>query len=425
MLAVGVGCSYAPKPGEPAADLDGPPGPCEALGDSCRNTTLLACKTLGELPVQTPCSWGCVDEPAHCGVLDPAGGGATSADLVSSELGMLDNVTLLADATINGDGSGTITNASSSNFTHMLRGSGSIAVFRFKRLTIDGDLHLEGTKAIVLISDEPIRINGVIAATGECGADDDAATPGPGGFAGGSGSQMWGFGLGGGGGGGSNVGGGGGGGNGGAGGSGGNNGSPNGGVVAGSDAIPVLVGGSGGGSGGGGGGFGRGAGGGGALQLISNTSIIFGGTSGINAGGCGGDSDSRGGPDGGGGGGAGGTILLEAPLITGTAILAVNGGAGGSGGEGPDATGEQGQLARTPAVGARGGTSAGGNGAAGAVLGGSGGGNAVADDGGGGGGGIGRIRLNTRTGAIELTGEMSPALTDGPTTTTSASATVK
>ncbi len=424
-----AGCDYSPKPGTltelPDAPPDTPPGPCETLGDTCGNaTTIFSCTTLDVPPTQIDCPWGCIDDPVHCGTLQPSGGGATSGDLDATSLGELGEVTLANGATINGDGA--ITNASSANFDHALRGPNqSIAVFRFKKLTIEGDVKLLGSKAIVLVSDEPISIGGVIDALGPCGVDNSAALAGPGGFAGGTTAGAAGLGPGGGGGTGSTVGGGGGA-NGGKGGKGGNAGATtNGGIpFTTPDTIPVLFGGQGGGAGGGGGGFGRGGGGGGAIQLISNTAIIFLAGSGINAGGCGGDGDSGGGADGGGGGGAGGTILLEAPVISGPGALAVNGGGGGSGGEGPGDTGEQGKLSRTASLGQPGGDGDGGNGASGADLGGS-AGEDDSNDGGGGGGGIGRIRFHTRTGDVAVTGVMSPALDDDPTTATAGRATVE
>ncbi len=418
LLCAAFGCSYAPRVGE-GPNPDGPASePCPTLSSSCQGaTTLLSCSAIGEAPLPTECPWGCLDTPARCGRLNPSGGGATTTDL--DALDGLDDVTL-TDAEITGD-DGMITNASSANFTHDLRGpSNSIAVFRFRRLTISGDLRLLGTTSIVLIADEQISVNGIIDARGPCGAGDEAPEPGPGGFAGGLTSQAPGLGPGGTAGGASTAGGGGGG-NGGAGGRGGNTASNNAGGVLGDDAISILRGGGGGSAGGGGSGFGRGGGGGGAIQLISNTAVVFGAGSGINAGGCGGDGDSGGGADGGGGGGAGGTILIEAPQISGTSTLAVNGGAGGSGGQGAGDTGEAGQLSLVAAIGqpAGGSAGAGGNGAAAAVLDGTPGISVSGQDGGGGGGGIGRIRFTTRTGELSLTGEMSPALTDVPTTASS------
>lgn len=416
LLCAGLGCSYAPRVGDVSDPDDGPAStPCSTLSSSCQGaTTLLTCSAIGEAPLPTECPWGCLEPPARCGRLSPSGGGATTTDLDALE--GLGDVTLDA-AAVTGD-NGMITNASSANFTHELRGpDSSIAVFRFRRLTITGDLRLRGTKSIVLIADEQITVNGIIDARGPCGDDDEAPEPGPGGFAGGPTSQAAGLGPGGTAGGASNAGGGGGG-NGGAGGRGGNA-TTNAGGLLGDDAISVLRGGGGGSAGGGGSGFGRGGGGGGAIQLISNTAVVFGAGSGINAGGCGGDGDSGGGADGGGGGGGGGTILIEAPQISGTSTLAVNGGAGGSGGLGAGDTGETGQLSRVAAIGQPGGNGAGagGDGAAAAVLDGSPGISVAGLDGGGGGGGIGRIRFNTLTGEISLTGEMSPALTDVPTTT--------
>lgn len=147
----------------------------------------------------------------------------------------------------------------------------------------------------------------------------------------------------------------------------------NGGAVCGNDLLIPLAGGSGGGSGGDGTinvqqGW-AGGGGGGALQISSRRRISVAGA--IRAAGGAGFGSSQ--FDGGGGGGAGGTILLEAPTISITGGVIVDGGNGGTSGAGvggKGATGSQGPQNGASFV---------NNGQGGS----------------GGGGGGGRIRINT------------------------------
>lgn len=199
-----------------------------------------------------------------------------------------------------------------------------------------------GSRALVLLVSGEVTIDGVINVRGR------AVEPGPGGFAGGVGSDGEGpcagaIGEG------ANEGtpccsGSGGGGHVGLGGAGGNcscgepygyEGGLAGGDICGEPELIPLVGGSGGSGGpmiedmpsnapGGGGG------GGGALQISASEAITLNDRGGINAGGGGGGETID---AGGAGGGAGGSILLESPLVTVAvgAVLAANGGGGGGG----------------------------------------------------------------------------------------------
>jgi len=147
--------------------------------------------------------------------------------------------------------------------------------------------------------------------------------------------------------------------------------------ICGTAALVPLAGGAGGGGGGDGSvggtnGF-PGGGGGGAIQISARTSIAV--TGSIRA--RGGDGFGTTSTDGGGGGGAGGSILLEAPKITITGRLTVDGGTGGLSGAGAGGAGA------TAAAGPVTGTSFTANGQGGT----------------GGGGAGGRIRLNTIAGA--------------------------
>jgi hypothetical protein len=152
--------------------------------------------------------------------------------------------------------------------------------------------------------------------------------------------------------------------------------------------------------------------GGGAIQLVAGREIVLGANGYISARGDGAVS----------GGGSGGAILLEAPVVRIQGAIAANGGGGGApGGE----SGTPGTRTSTPATGGRNTENInGGDGSAGTQVNGT---NGVLNpnppnDGtgsGSGGGGAGWIRINTRSGAAEVSGVISPALgstcgTQGP-----------
>jgi hypothetical protein len=398
-----VACSFSshvPGMDQPIDALVPDAGPCkEAPTFECAGDKLRACMTVGSDPAELACNWGCVpDATHHCGRVAPAGDVATETDMRPEMFAGVGDVTITAsNAKLDGT-AGTITGVTSGQFTRTLKGTK--ALFRFKSLTVNANLKIVGDGSIVLIADGPITINAILDAKGPCVGmnNDNAAQPGPGGYAGatGSGANATGPGAGVGG---TNTSGAGGGGNGGSGGSGGAGGAGaagNSGPAIGM-SFAVLEGGGGGGASEGAGGRGRGGGGGGAVQLISNTKIVL-NSGGIDVGGCGGDSGQGNGQDGGGGGGAGGTIILEAPVIEGGATLAANGGGGGAGSNSSSETGQPGQFNRTLALGGLSvnGNGAGGDGGAGATARGE---NGQSDNhAGGGGGGIGRIHLRTKSG---------------------------
>ena len=410
-------------------------GPCTKLGTTCAARKLLTCNLLGELPSETTCAWGCVDDPtpARCGRLMPAGGAVLPSDLDSSST--LIDVVIDSDTNIYGGGgsAGQITNSvrSSNNsdttyeeidgIGYVLRNN--VGVFRVKSLTINATVDIRGPNAVAFVALGDITINGVVDAQGSgsdgCGSGSGVRQPGPGGFAGGQ-SENPGSGAGGG-----SAGssasseetGGGGAGHGGSGGSGAkapvHTVAPSGGNTYGNELIATLAGGAGGGGGGSGGnGGGDGGGGGGALQLVAGGTVrIIGAAHGINAGGCGGEAGS----DSGGGGGAGGTILIEAPLIViDGAGIAVNGGGGGGTG---NSDGQHGQLAPIGSIGGVGSGIGGLGGGADAIDGQSG---SYVSRPGGGGGAAGRVRLNTWDGTVTILngGFVSPALTSTPTSAT-------
>ncbi len=171
----------------------------------------------------------------------------------------------------------------------------------------------------------------------------------------------------------------------------------------GSPEIVPLVGGSSGGSGS----FGAGAGGG-AVQLVAGGKFSLGASTYISvAGGGGQPAVSSNFGDNSSGGGSGGSILIEADSVQIAGILAANGGGGG----GVSANGRDGTPDSKPAAGgAMAGVGAGGAGGAGTAIDGL--TPASVDPGpvGGGGGGVGRIRINSKSGAATIagTGSLSP-----------------
>jgi hypothetical protein len=303
-------------------------------------------------------------------------------------------------------------------------GATAVRVLVFDRFTIDAPIRVRGSHPLLIVGLDTIEIGGpagVIDLSAVVSAD-GRSTPG----AGGADSVACGDGGAGGGGGGtqgesSGAGGGGGGGFGDAGGQGG--GAENGvqggapGKENGGGTLAPLRGGCSGGSGGQAHGQTAGAGGapGGAVHVAARNAIVLTPGARIQASGAGGVAGTS--RSGGGGGGSGGGIFLESFLITFVAqtepfsiALCANGGSGGEGGGGPSgltsSPGSSGtcnglQPAVTPN---RSGGGDGGNG--GAVVAPAGGSGASGGQvgGGGGGGGVGRIRLRSIEGPVNLTG---------------------
>jgi len=325
-------------------------------------------------------------------------------------------------------------------------GSPDIQVLAVGRLdlSVAATLNVVGDRALLVLSDGPILVDGVIALvvgceTSELEDRDRVWCGGPGGGDGGhpnlaSSARIAGTGCAPGGdgdaGGFTDERGGGGGGFGGLGGHGGgfdsNGGDSQGGAACGTIALEPLR----GGSGGGGAGYvanasddnrTSGGGGGGAVQLTSRDEIVVAGT--IDAPGGGGAGTAQtlttgnAGTDGGGGGGAGGAILLEAPtvIVQAGAILTANGGGGGSGIT-LDHPGQRGQRLRVRALGGlNDDLTGGGLGAIGDVDGEEATDGAAPGDGGsGGGGGKGRIHLHGRTITIDVSSNVSPTQSTAP-----------
>jgi hypothetical protein len=380
---------------------------CPNVSTSCASPgTLRTCPAIGEPSFDTECTWGCLQNiaDAHCGVLDPGGGAATTEDLDSTGL---EDVDLDGTFDDNGAIAGVHPRTSGENIKdgidYTIRNG--IAIYRFKSLHVTGPVALGNAHPTVFIAEGPIVIDGVIDAQGSCtdnnavaggsaGGNKDQSGSGNGhGSAGGLGQGGGGAGYGGKGGKGSSI------------------------IGAGNSfgdpEITLLVGG-----GGGGGATGSfGGAGGGAVQLVSNTSIQFGSGGGINAGACGGKGSGNGGNDGGGGGGAGGSILVEAPTITIAGKLAVNGGGGGCKG---GVAGDNATLDRNQAQGCAGSAVSNGDGG---VANDPDGDDGAAVIGVGGGGAVGRMRFNTRLGSadtlvLQSGSVLSPSPTDNNTRTT-------
>ena len=346
-------------------------GSCDPGGtdDRCAGGILLRCRTDGTGFVEITCPFGCAPDGTRCGQLDvpnvtddevinsgtadvaiPAGAG--SYVLLDTDTGAI---------TMHDDAGGVLLSFrlpvvgldpdSGVYFVTQVQGTDlpDLGVFAVRSLAVPVGVTVVGvgSRGLVLAASGAIRVAGTLSVAGRGAPWLDR--PGAGGGAGGEASPPErGAGLGGG-----RVGrdggmavgastGGGGGGFGGAGGAGGAVagliGGP-GGPVYGESVIEPLRGGSGGGAGGATAGqAGAGGHGGGAIEVVSATSIDV--TGAIRAGGSGGRGGTGEGAltaGAGGGGGSGGAILLEAPVVHVSGVLAANGGAGGGGADGTTA----------------------------------------------------------------------------------------
>ncbi len=268
----------------------------------------------------------------------------------------------------------------------------TLGVFVFNSLTVEpqGQLSVTGNLPLVIVALDQVTLNGRLLAhataglTVAGGATSDLVAQSGAGLGGGS-PGVDPFGVGGAGAGFC--------GHGGSGGGPGDAGTPSaGGAPYGISALVPLFGGSQGGPG-----YGvTGGGGGGAVQIVAANSISIGQGGVINVGGGGGRTSTGSNAS---GGGSGGAILLEAPTVTVAGVLAANGGGGGGSGT----AGQDGQASSTAATGSSGG---GGNGSAADMADGQSAGATSKQSGGA--GGAGRIRINTRSGAM-LTGVLSPS----------------
>ena len=454
VMALAAGCSF--NPGKSNDDLGGTVGDDMGGGDdmtpdapdmvmvctpgakTCAGTTLSTCNLDGTGVDTTTCVLGCNTAGNDCQALQPTAP-AVAGDFVYgglSEPTIAAAQTLLVFDTDTGeirDGSGAVVRMP--NATPMSRnvenGIGfhrisGVGIWTFSKLTVPATTTVvfKSAYAASILSASDLTIAGTIdlrgyadptkALMGATSTLCQGTVAGPGGTIGGTPALVaMGTGAGG------HpaadlAAGGGGGGYGDTGGAGGKDGATNGGdagATAGMPTINPLAAGFGGGASGNANGSGDGGGGGGALQLAAEGTITISGK--INAGGCGGNPGTAA-AEGGGGGGSGGAILVEAPTVhvTSAGILAANGGGGGGGGSTMATKGDPGDASSSQANGGSG-TGGGHNAGSGGALGTTGGQAGSNGSGaGGGGGGVGRVRLNSRTGA---TLDMNPVISPPPT----------
>lgn len=421
---------------------DAAPADADVCVPGCNGEGIRACVPVD---IVTPCALGCEPGAPTCREIVPSNGAARSQlENVTEELRVPTGTIMHIDTT-----DGTITDLTNDTVVRapgvgVESGIGfftfenGISVVAVESLAIERDsaLLVEGSNALLLLSDDDATIEGQLDVAACCERDDltDKVTAdrlaGPGGGDGavagmvaargcapgadGNGVEVEAGDETGGGGGGLGA-------DGAPGGVGSDGTAPGAGGDASSAGCPgaslvPLRGGSGGGAGGIGASAGRGGGGGGAVQITSFTRISVLGSPGqfikgilANGGGGGPGVDTNGG----GGGGSGGAILLEAPeIVVEYVVLSANGGGGGGSGVTTEArAGQMGRFDSTQAAGGLG-PRAGGRGGAsngGATIGGGG-----ADGTGGGGGGVGTIRFNVPEANLQVNAStISPTFTRG------------
>ena len=377
----GIKHTCIPDPFGPDA---APQGECEPETSTCANDIEARCDSNGHQLPDRSCSLGCDGTGTRCLEIEPSNDlGQFLIDAASGpDLELPDGTIIDTDAgTVVIDGN----TVSVPNAGIDAPADGvPLRVFIVASLAVTGDVVVRGERAIAVVADGDIVIEGILH------VDARDTTPGPGAGPDGHGLPTNGvFGS---------VAGASGGGFGSKGGDGGSAGSATGfagGAIAGNAELTPLRGGGNGGPNN----DNLGGGGGGAVQLVSRASITVRAGGAIDAGGSGGGSSgfSK-------GAGAGGGILLEAPvvLVTGTnSALAANGGGGGCAG-GVTREPDDGRLDDQRAAGCESSNVGdGGDGGAGDLPAQKGDNGPTDGTGGGGGGGVGRIRANTVAGTFE------------------------
>jgi hypothetical protein len=358
----------------------------------CEANHLVRCNGDGSGEISENCSLDCDGSVPRCRDVNPSNGLAPFLDMTADE----PDLNLGIVATIDTDNGSVIVDGATVvvKSTMVTQSSApTIRVFIVHGLTAAA-LTIKGTNAVAIVSNSDINIGGILAASALL------EVPGPGRFNDGTckgadavnvfgahaGAGGGGFGS--------------------TGGSGGSAVSDNGSALAGAggnpSGNPMLVPLRGGCDSGNLGMFKFGAGGG-AVQLVSRTKVAVSGVVAANGSALV-------------GGGSGGGILLEAPAVEVSGAVVANGG-GGSGGCIFPIVGEDGRLDATPAAGGapcNASGANGGNGGAGNTGAGNGvnantvGTGAPAAFGGFGGGSVGRIRVNTSSGGLRVTGLVSP-----------------
>lgn len=388
-LTWATGCGF-PRPADVADDTPSPS--CVAnRPQRCNGSGLVRCNSDGTAEVTETCALGCSTGELRCKDVDPSNGLAALLDMTAGE----PHLDLGMTATINTDDGSVVADGrpvAVRSATMAQASAPTIRVLIVQSLTAV-DVTVTGRNALAVICNGDLEIGGVFAASasrnipgpgafndGACKGGDAIIQEGGGGF---SGCGGGGFGL-----------------------SGAHGGllttdigttdGGAGGTATGNASLVPLHGGCDSGNYGNATSFGAG---GGALQLVSRTRIAIGGVLAAN-----GAAFI--------GGGSGGGILLEAPIVEVSGGVVANGGAGAGGCLFPT-PGESGRLDSRPAVGTAGCSNGGkgGNGGAGTISAEIGSGITLSGNvgyGGHGGGSVGRIRVNTISGGLHVTGLVSP-----------------
>lgn len=396
----GIGNTCIPDPFVDAGPTGGVDGAVElacASGETakCLNDELFTCDGEGNVVDSEPCPLGCHEGDPRCNLLNPSNGLAAQLDeaAAGSDLALSDGATINTTTGEIKDGDGSSVQVPT-DLIPAPKGGVEIRVLKVKSLTT-GDVEVQGDPALAIVSSGDVEITGLLTVgsagrfegDGPCfGASlESDVTPWAGAGGGGFGQP------------------------GGDGGDAAQSGRAGGAAVGNSSLVP-LRGGCRGGSvttacTGNGCTFSGAVGGlgGGAVQVISGTVILIGtqeATGAIEASGLGAYHAQF--SPAGAGGGSGGGILLEAPRVSiaSASGLSANGGSGSCEAQ----EGESGTFGETPAPGGHcsGVSGDGGNGGAGNSA--AAPGESATSDGlgGGGGGGVGRIRINTRSGDVEV-----------------------
>jgi hypothetical protein len=362
---------------------------------ACANDQLTSCNAEGTATVTEPCSLGCASGEARCLTFEPSNGlGAALADSTSEpDVVLQPGVRIDTDLGLVQDANGTAVPVKTVLVNQA--GGGAIRVFEARSFTMS-DVTATGTNALAFVASGPITLSGRLAArasgfTAGSGARSSSACNGADSMQFGSGAGCA-----------ASAAGTGGAGNHQQGGQGGANNPNRGGSLT---AFSPLAGGCAGGTQRAENGttiVARGGAGGGAIQLVSLTRVVLTDQGLIDVGGGGGQLST--------GGGSGGVVIVETPelSISGPAAgVAANGGAGGGCGmTGPDAT-----ITTSPAVAAVCPVTFAGSGGTGSTAPGNGCNPQVENCNGGcgtfwggGGGSVGRMRIFTKTGVFDTTG---------------------
>ena len=158
--------------------------PCVAIGAQCVGEDVLrTCASVGQLPTDEACAWGCTaGGEARCARLVPTGGVLRSTDLTPSPA--LWPTTITGPVGVNtDDGEIQSVRAPGEGVENGIgfERRGGVAVFSFRSLAVEGPVSVTGGLAVAFVAAGDITVNGVIDLRGGC-AENNA---GPGGRPGG------------------------------------------------------------------------------------------------------------------------------------------------------------------------------------------------------------------------------------------------